>query len=122
MADALDIEQPEQLAAYLRRGGYLRPGETVVSRVLPGGVSNRVVLVERSNGDAWVLKQALSKLRVAVDWFSSPERIHREALGLRWLSRLDLEPLITHAFPLAEVNAAIDLALSGRAGKILLEP
>ena len=31
------------------------------------------------------MKQALAKLRVAVDWFSSPERIHREAAGLRWL-------------------------------------
>jgi 5-methylthioribose kinase len=35
-----------------------------------------------------VVKQALEKLRVQVDWFSSPERIHREALGLRWLAEL----------------------------------
>ena len=35
-----------------------------------------------------MLKQALAKLRVAVDWFSSPARIVREALGLRWLARL----------------------------------
>ena len=34
------------------------------------------------------MKQALAKLRVPVDWFSSPERIHREALGLEWLARL----------------------------------
>jgi 5-methylthioribose kinase len=56
--------------------------------VLTGGVSNRTVLVERPNGEAWVLKQALAKLRVAVDWYSSPERIHREAQGLRWLTQL----------------------------------
>jgi aminoglycoside phosphotransferase (APT) family kinase protein len=56
--------------------------------VLTGGVSNRVVLVERPSGDAWVVKQALAKLRVAADWFSSPERIHREAAGLRWLESL----------------------------------
>jgi tRNA A-37 threonylcarbamoyl transferase component Bud32 len=55
---------------------------------LGGGVSNRAVLVERANGDAWVVKQALAKLRVAVDWFSSPERIAREAAGLRWLEQL----------------------------------
>jgi len=30
----------------------------------------------------------VGKLRVPVDWFSSPERIHREALGLEWLTRL----------------------------------
>jgi tRNA A-37 threonylcarbamoyl transferase component Bud32 len=35
-----------------------------------------------------VLKQALEKLRVSVDWFSDPERVHREALGLRWLQEL----------------------------------
>jgi 5-methylthioribose kinase len=46
------------------------------------------VWVERPSGEAWVLKQALAKLRVPVDWFSSPERIHREALGLEWLARL----------------------------------
>ena len=55
--------------------------------VLAGGVSNRTVLVERESGEAWVVKQALAKLRVQVDWFSSPERIHREADGLRWLAQ-----------------------------------
>ncbi|HXV98630.1 MAG TPA: aminoglycoside phosphotransferase family protein, partial [Anaerolineae bacterium] len=57
-------------------------------RNLAGGVSNRTVWVQRTGGEAWVLKQALPKLRVSVDWFSSPERIHREALGLRWLAEL----------------------------------
>jgi 5-methylthioribose kinase len=88
VADVLDIEQADQLAAYMRRNGHIHPGEAIVSRVLAGGVSNRTVLVERSDGDIWVLKQALPKLRVAVEWFSSPMRIHREALGLRWLERL----------------------------------
>jgi aminoglycoside phosphotransferase (APT) family kinase protein len=88
VSETLDIEQPDQLVAYLERGGHIDPGEPIVARVLAGGVSNRTVLVERANGDAWVLKQALAKLRVAVDWFSSPERIHREALGLRWLAQL----------------------------------
>jgi 5-methylthioribose kinase len=45
-------------------------------------------LVELPGGEAWVLKQALEKLRVPVDWFSSPARIHREAAGLRWLTQL----------------------------------
>jgi aminoglycoside phosphotransferase (APT) family kinase protein len=88
VSETLDIEQPDQLVAYLQRGGHIDPGEPIAVRVLAGGVSNRTVLVERANGEAWVLKQALSKLRVAVDWYSSPERIHREALGLRWLAQL----------------------------------
>jgi aminoglycoside phosphotransferase (APT) family kinase protein len=88
MTEPLDIEQPDQLIAYRQRGGHLAPGEMAAVRVLAGGVSNRAVLVERSGGESWVLKQALAKLRVAVEWFSSPERIHREALGMRWLARL----------------------------------
>ena len=85
---ALDIEQPDELMTYLRRRNLIGGEERPRVRVLTGGVSNRTVLVERPGGDAWVIKQALAKLRVQVDWFSSPERIHREALGLRWLAVL----------------------------------
>src|SRR5829696_4964674 len=84
----LDIEQPGALAAYLRETGRIEPDEKPLVRVLAGGVSNRTVLVERPSGEAWVVKQALAKLRVRVDWFSSPKRIHREALGMRWLEEI----------------------------------
>lgn len=84
----LDIEQPEALIAWLRAQGYIAPEESPSITVLGGGVSNRTVLVERANGESWVMKQALAKLRVKVDWFSPPERVHREAMGLRWLARL----------------------------------
>ena len=88
-AEPLDIEQPGALVGYLKETGRVGEGEEPVVRVLAGGVSNRTVLVERpGSGEAWVVKQALPKLRVAVDWFSDPERIHREALGLRWLEEL----------------------------------
>lgn len=88
MPEALDIEDPAALLAYLRHSGRVEPDEQPQIAVLPGGVSNRTVWVKRESGEAWVLKQALAKLRVATDWFSSPERIHREALGLEWLGRL----------------------------------
>jgi 5-methylthioribose kinase len=81
----LDIELPGVLVTYLREQGLIGPKESPQTVILAGGVSNRAVLVERTNGEAWVVKQALAKLRVAVDWFSSPDRIHREAAGLRWL-------------------------------------
>jgi tRNA A-37 threonylcarbamoyl transferase component Bud32 len=88
----LDIEQPEALLQYLRSSGRIGADEQPSIRVLGGGVSNRTVLLERrvpaGRGEAWVLKQALAKLRVAVEWFSSPERIEREALGLQWLARI----------------------------------
>ena len=85
---ALDIERPEALIAYLRSRGHIGADENPVVRVLPGGVSNRTVWVARPGGEDWVLKQALAKLRVAVDWFSGPDRILREALGIRYLATL----------------------------------
>ncbi len=80
----MDIERPQELIAYLRASGRLQPFEQVSCRLLEGGVSNRTVLVERSGGQGdWVMKQALERLRVAAEWLSSPERIHREAAGMR---------------------------------------
>jgi 5-methylthioribose kinase len=84
---ALDIEDPASLTSYLQRGGWVAAAEQPRARVLRGGVSNKTVLVEREGG-AWVLKQALAKLRVPVDWFSDPMRIHREASALRWFEEL----------------------------------
>jgi aminoglycoside phosphotransferase (APT) family kinase protein len=84
----VDIERRDELLRYLRESGRIGPHERPEVRTLAGGVSNRTVLVQRPGGDAWVLKQALPKLRVPVDWYCSPERIHREALALRWLAQL----------------------------------
>lgn len=84
----MDIENPDDLQPYLVAQRHISATEPVIFKQLAGGVSNRTVLVKRENGEAWVIKQALEKLRVAVDWFSSPLRIHREAEGLRWLARL----------------------------------
>jgi 2-desacetyl-2-hydroxyethyl bacteriochlorophyllide A dehydrogenase len=42
--------------------------------------------------------------------------------ALRWLARPDLAPLITHTFTLSQVQTAVDLALAGQAGKVLLRP
>ncbi|HET8549808.1 MAG TPA: phosphotransferase [Bryobacteraceae bacterium] len=84
----IDIEDPAQLKAYLG---------PVTARVLRGGVSNKTVLIERENGEAWVLKQALPQLRVAVEWFCSPDRINREAKGLEVAGRYVTAPrLVFH--------------------------
>ena len=84
----IDIEDPQLLHDYLRRTSRIGADEQIRARVLAGGVSNRTVLVERESGESWVLKQALSKLRVPVDWFCEPERISREALGMQALARV----------------------------------
>src|SRR3954465_12891595 len=85
MVEELDIERPGELVSFLRETGRIGAEETPRVEVLAGGVSNLTVLVERANGEAWVVKQALEKLRVAVDWFSDPRRIEREALALQHL-------------------------------------
>jgi len=87
-AQPLDIEDPVALRGYLAAAGLLASGEPISIAVLPGGVSGRTVRVEWPDGRGLVFKQSLPKLRVAVDWFSDPARVHREALGLRWASRL----------------------------------
>ncbi len=82
----LDIEDSDGLRQYLVRRTH---GQAPVDiSKLTGGVSNRTVLVTWPNGDGWVLKQALSKLRVQADWFSSPKRIQVESRALQWLNRV----------------------------------
>ncbi len=85
---ALDIEQPGALVTYLRERGWMESGESGHATVLAGGVSNRTVRVERRNGPAIVVKQALERLRVEAEWHCDPARIHREALGMRLLAQL----------------------------------
>lgn len=98
MAPSVDIEQTHALLDYLRATQRIAPDETPAIRVLAGGVSNRTVLVQRATGDSWVLKQALPKLRVPVDWFCSPDRILREALGMRWLKSVAPEAITQLVF------------------------
>lgn len=85
---ALDIERPAALQEYLRATGRVDVREPLNIRRLSGGISNRTMLVERESGEAWVLKQALGRLRVEVEWNCDPERVHREALGMSWLGSL----------------------------------
>ncbi|MBS1852348.1 MAG: aminoglycoside phosphotransferase family protein [Acidobacteria bacterium] len=82
----LDIENFDDLRQYMMQQGHVHQGERIVLHKLAGGVSNRTVLVSWPDRHGWVLKQALAKLRVAVDWFSDPERIAVEAKALRWLN------------------------------------
>jgi 5-methylthioribose kinase len=93
----LDIEDFDSLRDYLTARGYIKSGETVSFKNLHGGVSNRTVKVAWADGRGWVLKQALAKLRVNIDWFSSPERIGVEAKALRCLNQL-APPGTTPAF------------------------
>lgn len=100
----LDIENSDALLAYLRAKSYVEDDEVPFIQVLAGGVSNKTVLVKRTSGDAWVVKQALPKLRVAADWFCSPDRIMREAEGMRSLYDLAPPGSITRMIALDPAN------------------
>jgi tRNA A-37 threonylcarbamoyl transferase component Bud32 len=84
----MNIEDIPTLVEYLRARGTIAPAETPSVRKLEGGVSNRVMLVKPGSAPAFVVKQALQKLRVAVDWFCTPTRIEKEGLALQYLSEL----------------------------------
>ncbi len=128
----VDIEQLGELVGYLRRGGWIGGQEQPRVANLAGGISNRTVLVVRSSGEAWVLKQALSQLRTKAEWHSSPLRIHREAMGMRWLERLapgSIAPLVFedhehHLLAMRAVPAPHDnlkvLLLAGRVEQDLI--
>lgn len=87
-AAPLDVEDRAACERYLVAAGHAHAGDVVEHKLLAGGVSCATVLVAFADGRRWVLKQALAKLRVAADWFSDPNRIHREALGMRVLGEL----------------------------------
>ena len=79
----LDIEDFQALRSYLVERGHVLSDEEISVEKLAGGISNRTVRVSWPDGHGWVLKQALEKLRVPVDWFSDPARIEVESRALR---------------------------------------
>jgi aminoglycoside phosphotransferase (APT) family kinase protein len=87
-AGEVDIEQPDALRQYLIDQGHVQPEAKLAMQTLAGGVSNKTVQVTIDDERAWVIKQALPKLRVEADWYSDPARIHREAEGMRLLGEL----------------------------------
>jgi 5-methylthioribose kinase len=87
MSDDGFLLSPENVRNYLVEQGFMRADEEVFVHALGGGVSNVVLLVEWAGpqGQRWVIKQSLEKLRVKDDWRSERSRIYREALSIRRL-------------------------------------
>ena len=111
MTPTIDIEDSSQLVMYLRDTGRIGSREEPIVKKLSGGVSNKTVWLQRSRGQAWVIKQALPKLRVRSDWFSDPARIDIEANGLRYLPRVAPKGSIT---PLVFQDTAQNLFSGGK--------
>jgi 5-methylthioribose kinase len=74
-------------AEFLRARGWLKPDEPAEVTFLGGGVSN-IVLKVKTLRQCFVLKQALPKLRVEMDWRASIERIFIERDALKVLSTI----------------------------------
>jgi aminoglycoside phosphotransferase (APT) family kinase protein len=76
----------DSVVAYLTEKGVVNNNMASVETV-EGGVSSDVFFVE-SPGGSWVVKQALTRLKVAHEWHASPARILTEAAALRLAGRL----------------------------------
>ena len=97
----INIDHNDQLAEYLQAEMGISPDQIISVQTLTGGVSNRTKLLSLSNGSSWVIKQALTQLRVDGDWRSEPHRVLREAAALRWfdLSQSIITPAFIHEDP-----------------------
>ncbi|MEQ9423521.1 MAG: aminoglycoside phosphotransferase family protein [Cyclobacteriaceae bacterium] len=84
---SVDIENRHHLIEYLLNHNFLTRDQKVRMEILKGGVSNKTVLLQFTDQSDWVLKQALEKLRVPGDWYSKPERVHREAEAMKWFEK-----------------------------------
>ncbi|HXG33302.1 MAG TPA: phosphotransferase [Bryobacteraceae bacterium] len=79
----LDLDVSNAARFVAERLGFHKDSLRVTA--LGGGVSNTVLLIEGPQRRL-VVKQSLARLRVEQDWFSSRDRVFREAAALRWLA------------------------------------
>lgn len=82
-ADAAALLTIESVGPYLRHRRLIDASTAVEAEFLGGGVSN-VVLAARADGQSFVVKQSLPRLRVASEWLAKRERIITEAHALDW--------------------------------------
>ena len=73
----IDIGREEELISYLRKINFISTGNPVQISEFGGGVSCKVIQV-KTNGNSFVIKQALSKLKVKDSWYSDRSRIINE--------------------------------------------
>ena len=88
-----------ELALYLREAKLLESGTYEITP-LTGGVSSDIVVVEQG-GRAFVVKQALAKLKVADDWFADVGRNRVEYQALQYCAGVmpTVVPRLLHVDP-----------------------
>ena len=89
MSLAAHSEEFHDIADALIGMGLLRGGEQFTLERLSGGVSCDVYKVEPKRRPPVVVKRALPKLRVAVDWRAPPERASTEVAWLKLVAAID---------------------------------
>jgi aminoglycoside phosphotransferase (APT) family kinase protein len=99
--DALSLDT---IVPYLRGRGLLSRTTQPTVRRLAGGVSGEVIAVE-TGATHFVVKQALSRLRVQAEWTADPNRILAEAAALRLAATIspDAVPPVIDVDPDAHV-------------------
>jgi 5-methylthioribose kinase len=69
---------------YLARRGVVAAGQSIDVEELPGGVSATVIAARvPATREAFVVKQALPRLRVRDEWLATPERAETEVAAMR---------------------------------------
>jgi 5-methylthioribose kinase len=80
----LDVNNFIELKGYLKHNGLASDETSIVIDPLPGGVSCTVLKITTDKG-RYVLKQALTKLKVKQEWLSDIERTNVEKQALKFL-------------------------------------
>lgn len=111
-------------------GGY--GADVVFDCVTSSATTAAGISMLRNGGSVIIVGNVDPSDRLALDL----DEVHRRQLSVRgsfsrglvfpralnWLSRLQLEDMITHTVPLEDLNEGMQLALDGRAGKVLIAP
>ncbi|HEY0299942.1 MAG TPA: aminoglycoside phosphotransferase family protein [Rhizomicrobium sp.] len=79
----------DELAQSLTTMGLVRAGEAFAVSALSGGVSCDVFRIEVASREPFVVKRALSRLRVAAEWRAPPERAAAEVAWIRLVAEIE---------------------------------
>ena len=82
----MELFTTESLPGYLRSKGWTGSSENPRVVQLPGGVSCHLFRVETGERN-FIVKQALERLEVKVEWLSHPSRIFQEIDCLEWVAK-----------------------------------
>lgn len=83
----INVANEDEFREYLQHKQLITDSRATIIQKLGGGVSCNAIMV-RSPEKAFVVKQALAKLRVKEDWFSDVTRVTTEKDGLAFYNKV----------------------------------